>query len=192
MPNTNRGTSLFLGNAAGPDNIAVNITSTSPGSASTTGSFTPYAPGDIGVTFEYQDKTYTIAILDSGATSANTVGAPAVNNLLFWKSKTNRIVTNDYRQCLTPTAPNVSAAGILRNTPAVPLGTGGTMIAMLIRGFGIPVKAGTTAIGTIMANTSANTCSVVTATSTFLPLGTATTTDSAGLATCNVDIPQLP
>lgn len=191
MPNVNRGTSLFLGNASSPDTVAVNITGSSPGAGSTTGAFTPYAPGDIGVTFEYQDKAYTVAILDSGATSANTVGAPAVNQLLFWKNKATRVVTNDFRQCITPTAPNVSAAGILRNTPTAPLGTAGTMICMLIRGT-VPVKAGTTAIGTVMANTSANTASVVTATGTFLPLGTATTTDSAGLATVNVDIPQLP
>ena len=185
MPNVNRGSSLFLGSAANPDSVNVQLSS-----PPVPGSNIPYAPGDLGVTFEYQDKAYTVAIIDSGATSANTVGAPAVNQLLFWKSKANRIVTNDFRQCVTPTAPGTSVAGVLRNTPGT-LGSGGNLICMLIRGT-VPVKAGTTAIGTIMANTSANTASVVTATGTLPVIGTAITTDSAGVATCNVDIPQLP
>lgn len=190
MPNANRGTSMYLGPFSSPDTLNQPLAA----SAASASAATPaqwYAPGDIGVTFEYQDKAYTVAILDSGATSANTVGAPAANMLLFWKSKANRIVTNDFRQSVTPTAPGTSVAGVLRVTPAS-AGAGGNVIAMLIRGFGIPVKAGTTAIGTIMANTSANTASVVTATGTLPVIGTATTADSAGVATCNVDIPQLP
>ena len=186
MPNTNRGSSLFLGSAQNPDSVNVSLAS-----PPVPGSNIPYAPGDLGVTFEYQDKAYTVAILDSGATSANTVGAPAVNQVLFWKSKPNRIVTNDYRQSVAPTSPGVAVAGILRNTPGA-LGTGGNMICMLIRGYSIPVKAGTTAIGAIMVNTSANTASVVTATGILQQIGQALTADSGGLATCNVDIPQLP
>jgi len=190
MPNANRGTSMYLGGFSSPDTLNQPLSS-SPASASAATPAAYYAPGDLGTTFEYQDKAYTVVILDSGAVAANAVGAPAANMLLFWKSKANRIVTNDYRQSVTPTAPNVSAAGILRVTPGT-LGSGGNVIAMLIRGFGIPVKAGTTAIGTIMANTSASTASVVTATGVFLPLGTATAADAGGNVTCNVDIPQLP
>lgn len=186
MPNKNRGSSLFLGGAAGPDNINIQLTS-----PQTPGANSPYAPGDLGVTFEYQDKAYTIAVLDSGATSANAVGAPAVNQLLFWKNKGNRIVTNDFRQCITPTVPGASVAGILRNTPGT-LGSGGNQIAMLIRGYGIPVSAGTTAIGPIMVDTTASTARVVTAVSTATQLGQATTANANSLATCNVDIPQLP
>lgn len=191
MPNANRGTSMYLGPFSSPDTLNQPLSAT-PATASAGTPAQYYASGDIGVTFEYQDKAYTVAILDSGATSANAVGAPAANQLLFWKNKANRIVTNDFRQSITPSAPGTSVAGVLRVTPAAPLGTGGNVIAMLIRGFGIPVKAGTTAIGTIMANTSASTASVVTATGTLPVIGTATTADSAGVATCNVDIPQLP
>lgn len=190
MPNANRGTSMYLGAFASPDTLNQPLAATQASSSAST-PFQWYAPGDIGVTFEYQDKAYTVAILDSGATSANPVGAPAVNQVLFWKSKANRIVTNDFRQCVTPTVPGASQAGILRNTPAT-IGAGGNVIAMLIRGFGIPVKAGTTAIGPVMVDTTASTARIVTAVGTAAQLGNATTTDSAGLATVNVDIPQLP
>lgn len=187
MPNVNRGSSLFLGSAQNPDSVSVALSS-----PAVPGSNIPYAPGDLGVTFEYQDKAYTVVILDSGATSANTVGAPAANMLLFWKNKANRIVTNDYRQSIAPTAPGVAVAGVLRNTPAVPLGTGGNLICMMIRGYGVTVKAGTCAIGAIMANTSANTASAVTATTTLQQIGQALAADSAGTVLCNIDIPQLP
>jgi hypothetical protein len=190
MPNANRGTSMYLGAFASPDTLNQPLSAT-PASASASTPFQWYAPGDIGVTFEYQDKAYTVAVLDSGATSANPVGAPAANNVLFWKSKGNRIVTNDFRQCVTPTVPGASVAGILRVTPTT-IGAGGNVIGMLIRGFGIPVTAGTTAIGPIMVDTTASTCRVVTAVGTATQMGQATTADSGGNATCNVDIPQLP
>jgi|SRR6185369_246793 len=190
MPNANRGTSMYLGGFSSPDTLNQPLTA-SPAGATTQAPNQWYAPGDIGVTFEYQDKAYTVAILDSGATSANTVGAPAANMLLFWKSYANRIVTNDYRQSISPTSPGMAVAGVLRVTPTT-IGTGGNVIAMLIKGNGITVKAGTTAIGAVMANTAANTASVVTATTTLMQIGHATTADAAGVATVNVDIPQLP
>jgi hypothetical protein len=186
MPNSWRGSSLFLGTAGGPD--SVNVVLTTP---AVPGSYTPYAAGNIGTTFEYQDKAYTVVVLDSGATSANPVGAPAVNQALFWKNKANRIVTNDFRQCITPTVPSVSQAGVLRNTPTT-IGSGGNMICMLIKGSAIPVVAGTCAIGPVMVDTTASTARVITATSTTQPFGQATTADSAGLVTVNVDVPQLP
>jgi hypothetical protein len=186
MPNANRGTSLFLGTAGGPDNV--NVSLSSPPVA---GSFTPYAPGDLGVTFEYQDKAYTVVVLDSGATSANPVGAPAKNNVLFWKDKANRIVTNDFRQCITPTVPGASQAGVLRITPGT-LGTGGNMICMLIRGYAIPVTSGTSAIGPVMVDTTASTARVVTAVGTAVQFGSAIAANAGGNVTMNVDVPQLP
>lgn len=186
MPNVNRGTSLFLGSASSPD--AMNVVLTSPPVA---GNFTPYAAGDIGVTFEYQDKAYTVSVLDSGATSANPIGAPAANQLLFWKNKQNRIVTNDFRQCITPTVPGASVAGVLRVTPTT-IGSGGNQICMLIRGYNITVAAGTTAIGPIMVDTTANKAQVVTASGTGIQIGSAITADSAGTCTANIEIPALP
>lgn len=186
MPNVSRGLSIFLGGAANPDSM--NVVLTSP---ATPGSFSPYAPGDLGTTFEYQDKAYTVVQLDSGATSANAVGAPAANQVLFWKNKGTRTVTNDFRQCITPTVPGASAAGILRVTPTT-IGSGGNQIAMLVRGYGLTVKAGTTAIGPIMVDTTASTAQVVTAVGTATQVGQATTADAAGVATANVDFPVLP
>ncbi len=187
MPNANRGTSLFLGAAPNPDSVSVALSK-----VPVAGGFQPYAPGDLGVTFEYQDKAYTVAILDSSATSSNPVGAPAVNNLLFWKDKANRLVTNDFRSCITPTVPGASVAGILRNTPAVPLGTGGNLICMLVRGYAIPVTSGTSAIGPVMVDTTASTARVVTAVSTAQQVGQAIAVNGGGNVTMNVDIPILP
>tara|TARA_R110000868_G_scaffold49941_4_gene160282 strand:- start:1250 stop:1795 length:546 start_codon:yes stop_codon:yes gene_type:complete len=181
---------MYLGAFSSPDTLNQPLSATQA-SASAAVPAQWYAPGDVGVTFEYQDKAYTVAILDSGATSANPVGAPAVNNVLFWKNKANRIVTNDFRQSITPTVPGASVAGILRVTPSS-AGAGGNVIAMLIRGFGIPVTASTTAIGPAMVDTTASTCRVVTAVGTATQLGQATAANSGGNATCNVDIPQLP
>lgn len=190
MPNANRGTSMYLGGFSSPDTLNQPLTA-SAASATAAAPAQWYAPGDIGVTFEYQDKAYTVAILDSGATSANAVGAPAANQVLFWKSKANRIVTNDFRQSSTPTVPGANVAGILRVTPTT-VGTGGNVIAMLIRGFGIPVNAGTVAIGPVMVDTTASTARIVTAVGTAAQLGNATTVNANSLATTNVDIPQLP
>jgi hypothetical protein len=190
MPNANRGTSMFLGPFSSPDTLNQPLTA-SAASATAAAPAQYYAAGDIGVTFEYQDKAYTVAILDSSATSANPVGAPAANNLLFWKSKANRLVTNDFRSCITPTVPGASIAGVLRVTPTT-TGTGGNVIAMLIRGFGIPVTSGTSAIGPVMVDTTASTARVVTAVGTAVQVGNATAVNAGGNVTTNVDIPQLP
>ncbi len=58
-----------------------------------------YAPGEIGGAFYDPNTGYAHArvVLDSGATSANPVGAVAVGQLAFWKDRTNNIVTNDKR-----------------------------------------------------------------------------------------------
>ena len=54
------------------------------------------------------------------------------------------------------------------------------------------MNAGTVAIGPVMVDTTASTARIVTAVGTAAQMGNATTANSAGLATTNVDIPQLP
>src|SRR3954467_12413007 len=123
MPNVNRITSPYVvtGN---PDTLAVSL-STQASQTQMDGGST-YAPGELGCAFDYNDKAYTLAILDSGATSANPVGSVLVNQVAFWKDQANRIVTNDFRQAITPTVPSGCIAGIFRVAVATP-GAGGTL-----------------------------------------------------------------
>lgn len=60
-----------------------------------------YAPGEVGCAFTDQNtgSDYLRVWLDSGATSATSVGAVAAGQLAFWKSQPNNIVTNDKNQC---------------------------------------------------------------------------------------------
>lgn len=72
------------------------------GTAAQTNSPTPfYAPGEIGCAFNEQtgNGSFLRVKLDSGATSANPVGAVVAGQLAYWKDQTNSIVTNDSRQC---------------------------------------------------------------------------------------------
>lgn len=185
MPNVNRILSAYI-QGGNPDTMAIDIPA-----AGTPGVFAPYAPGEVGGSFDYNDKTYEIVKLDSGATSATAIGAVAANQLAFWKSKTDRIVTNDIPQCLSPSSPASSVAGIFRRAVTTP-GAGGTLVAILCRGAGITVAAGTTAIGAVMADATAGTARVVTATGIFTHLGISRTVDAANVVTMDVDIPTLP
>jgi hypothetical protein len=180
MPNTDRILSAFVP-SGNPDTLAVSLALNDEG----------YAPGQLGGSFDSNDKTYSLVKVDSGATAANAVGAVLANQVAFWKSKTNRIVTNDHRQCLTPTSPASSVAGIFRVAVATP-GAGGTLVAILARGHGITVAAGTTAIGAVMADSTASVSRVVTATGILTALGIARTADAASVITMDVDIPTLP
>src|ERR1043166_4721896 len=86
MPNVNRGLSAFM-QGGNPDTVNVSLSS-----PPVPGSFTPYAPGDLGTTFEYQDKAYTPVIVDSGATASTPTGTVLANQLLYWKDDAIRLV----------------------------------------------------------------------------------------------------
>lgn len=204
MPNTNRDLSLFLSNGTpdsfvqplvgGPGDVA--------GTPSVPGSFTPYAPGQVGISFELNDKVYTPVILDSGCTAATPTGLVAANQLLFWKSKANRIVTNDRRMALGASVTNASGnfvAGVARcAVPAASMGTGGALICMLVRGYGITLKAGTVSgLGQqIVADTDANGPQVlgvaVGTASTYAPVGVAESAAANSAITATVNLPTLP
>lgn len=191
--NANRITSPFLYGAATPDAVAVDLPATQ-----VPGSYVPYAGGEVGATFDYGAKTYSVVIVDSGATSANTVGAVAANQLLFWKSKVNRIVTNDARQAIgfSAAAQGNEVAGIARCAVAVP-GAGGTLINMLIRGSNITVASGagpTVGMG-LVADTTANVAQVtntaVGTASPYVQVGVARGSVSNGAVAADINIPQI-
>lgn len=72
------------------------------GTADQTNSPSPYyAPGELGGAFNDQNLGASClrVQLDSGATSATTVGAVAAGQLAYWKDRANAIVTNDKNQC---------------------------------------------------------------------------------------------
>lgn len=178
MPNINRITSAYI-TGGNPDTLNVALDLGSQG----------YAPGQLGGSFDYNDKAYSLVIADSGATSANPIGAIAANQVAFWKDQANRIVTNDFRQAVTPSVPSSSVAGIFRTAVATP-GAGGSLVAILVRGYAIPVVAGTVALGqSVMADNTTSTAQVVTATGVLARVGIARST--ANPASVDVDIPTL-
>lgn len=76
-----------------------------------------YAPGEIGCYFNDQNTggEYLRVLLDSGATSATSVGLVKAGQLAFWKDAAAGIVTNDKRFCdLGVTASINRVAGIFQ------------------------------------------------------------------------------
>lgn len=157
-----------------------------------------YAPGELGQTFDYNDRTYQIVQVDSGCVAANGVGVPAANDVLWWKDKSNYLVTNDWRQAFTAggggTAPsNNAVAGVLRNAA-----TAGYYIAMLVRGRNIPVAddgscgKGEIAIASATASQAQASGIAAGTAPTHKPLGIVRTSSSANVAYIDVDVPEIP
>lgn len=171
-----------------PDDLAVALSA--PG---TPGDYTDYAPGEKGATFAINDRLYELAVCDSGATSATPTGAVNANQLAFWKNYDKRLVTNDMRFAIAPSDPSSCVAGVFRKTLSAAHGAGGTLMALLVKAKGVPVKAGITAIGPMVADTTAGQARVVTVTGTRPVLGFARVADSGGeVANADIDIPPLP
>lgn len=178
MPNVNRILSPFIG-SGNPDTYFEVV---------------QYAGGDLGTSFDYNDKAYQKVTLDSGATSATPTGLVAANQLAFWKDRANYVVTNDSRMALFNNVADSfrnNVAGVFRT--AVPPGAG---CFVLIRGRNIPVKASAGAAGAVMvANTGTAADASATALGTgpsYQALGTATASAAGGNISVNFDIPNIP
>lgn len=183
---------LVTGN---PDTVNVTPPTQLTGGGNPPGSFFPYAPGDLGEAFEIGDKTYELAFCDSGATSATPTGAVAANQLAFWKSKVNRIVTNDRRFAFGNTVANGSGnfvAGIFRVAAGA-----GNLICVLTKGHAISVKCAVAATaGMILtADVDSNGPQVVgVAVGTapgYLPVAVSRQAQSGSTVVCDVNIPSL-
>ena len=154
-------------------------------------------PGELGMCFDWNDKSYQIVKVDSGATVGPTVGAVAANQLAFWKDRSTYLVTNDKRFASLGGVANSFAnnvAGVFRVAA-----TGGYYCCVLKKGYNIAAAAtaGTTAGELVVADTTADTAycdgpiSVGTAI-TYSVLGVCKTSASANVAYVNFDIPDIP
>lgn len=114
------------------------------GSADTRNEVTDFRPGEHGArgTDGNSRRMYQKVRLDSGATSATTVGVVAANQLAYWKDKGTFLVTNDRDQALGGGAVANGAyrnfvAGIFRTAV-----TAGRFCTVLQRGSDIPCADG--------------------------------------------------
>jgi len=95
------------------------------------GSFSPYAPGDLGKLFITGNRIYQKVILDAGAVVV------AVGQLLFWKDRSNYIVTNNADDGLLSGEPESyrnNVAGSIRGV--IPINS---QFFMLIHGNSVPI-----------------------------------------------------
>jgi hypothetical protein len=153
-------------------------------------------PGGLGIRFEAINppNAYQRVQLDSGATSATSVGVVAANQLAYWKDKSKYIVTNDTAQALGGGAAANSAfrnfvAGIFRTAV-----TAGNICDVLQAGQNISVKTtGSPAVGDTLVSdtsTSAAQATIIAAGSaiTLQKLGVARGPAVANVTPCDIDI----
>lgn len=187
MPNVNRIISPFIG-TGNPDTYTEPV-STTPGA------YQPYAGGDLGNAYDFNDKAYQKVRLDSGATSATPTGVVAANQVAFWKDRGNYVVTNDSRFAMFNGVANSfrnNVAGLFR--AAVPAGS---QCFVLIRGRQVNVKeAGSATEGMLLeANSGTNADALGVAVGTapsYYTIGVVTTATTATVCVADFDIPNIP
>lgn len=189
MPNVNRILSPYIGNG-NPDTYTVNVTPSTPGS------YQPYAGGEVGNAFDWNDKAYQIVQLDSGATAATPAGAVAANQLAYWKDRAKYIVTNDSRFALfadTALSFRNNVAGLFRSAVSA-----GYVCNVLQRGRGVSVaEAGSATPGMLLvASTSTTACTAlgvaINTAAPCMPLGVVITATSNNVCTADFDLPNIP
>ena len=179
MPNTNRSLGVYL----------------KTGNPDTENNESLYAAGELGVAYDYNDRASQVVQVDSGVGANTGPGAVAANQVAFWKSKANKIVTNDNAQAegTADGAPN-NVAGIFRVAP-----TAGYYIHILQRGRNIAVSddgtcdtVGETAVADATAD-QARAVGIAKGTApTYKPIGIVRTPSVANVAYVDVDIPNIP
>jgi hypothetical protein len=147
------------------------------GNPDTENNLTLYAPGELGAIYQRGDSQWQQVQLDSGATAAANL-AVASGQILYWKNKLQKIVTNDIKQAVGTAVSNGwsnHVAGVLRNTA-----TPGNYIWIMQRGLGISIKTSQTmTIGqSVIANTATPVADVA-----GVNVGTAPTAQKLGVAT---------
>jgi len=150
-------------------------------STPTAGSYSNYAPGQVGGSINLNDKTYTIVQVKAGDTVA-------VNQVLYWYDKTQAIVTS-----AVASSNRNQVAGIARVAVAGADNPNGTLIAMLVKGHAISVKDSGTAIAAanvaIASATSGEIDGVAAGTAPgYTAIGIITGADAAGICPVDVDL----
>lgn len=196
MPNTIRLETLFLGNNATPDTMNTLPPTALTGGGVPPGSNFPYAAGEVGGSFDLNNRTYSLVQNDSGATSATPTGAVVANQVAFWKDKSAGIVTNDKRFALNGTITNAAGnaiAGIYRVAASA-----GAIICILSRGQNIAVASdgsgggGQTAVVDTTVSTARVTPVAIGTAPTYMTVGIMRSTPTGGNVNVDVDIPTLP
>ena len=174
MPQT---MSPYIGGTGNPD-TAYELISTVPGS------YSPYAPGDLGNTFEYGSKMYRKVQVE---TAPNAIVA---GQLAYWKDRVNGIVTNVAANALlsgVAASNRNNVAGVFRGV--VPANA---QCFILVRGLTPVLEAGAGAGGMLLvANTGTASDALGVAIGTAPPvkqIGTVVTGFSAGKVTANIDV----
>ena len=152
-----------------------------------------YAPGELGAIYQRGDNQWQQVQLDSGATASANV-APKVGQLMYWKNKLQKIVTNDTKQAVNPAIANSfgnNVAGVLRNAA-----TPGNYVWIMQRGLGIPIVS----LGSALTNqqvVSADTSNAggvvgtnVGSAVNYQILGTATAATASSLTTVDLNIKE--
>lgn len=155
-----------------------------------------YRAGELGVAYDYNDRTYQIVQIDSGATAAANL-ALAATQILYWKDRSKYLVTNDKAQAIGGQVASTNSwrnevAGILRNAA-----TAGYYVHMLIKGRGISVKCTTStfAVGdwVVSHTTSAQADQVSPGTApTVQPIGKAAAARVSTTVSVDVDLVNIP
>lgn len=118
-----------------------------------------YAPGEVGCAFNDQSTGYTHlrVWLDSGATSAASLGAVAAGQLAYWKNRAANLVTNDpnFNDTGTPGSCVGRVAGVFLTAVKTAPGTNDVngnpvqyLCDLAIVGMNVPVKAAANAVVT--------------------------------------------
>lgn len=189
MPNSVRTQPIWLP-TGNPDTTNISPTDWGPTSTNATNGG---QPGSIGQKFDYNDRMYQRVQLDSGATSATPSGAPAANDVVYWRDKDQYIVTNDRRFAMNlgaaTNAYNNFIAGQLRYAA-----TAGYYVDILQKGDNISFPdggnsfaAGETVIGELDAVNAVDRIAVGTA-PTYQRIGVARGAASGGLVSVDVDL----
>lgn len=160
-------------------------------------------PGSLGIRFEASppDRAYQRVQLDSGATSATSVGVVAANQIAYWKDKSKYLVTNDVNQANAANMAGIAwqnsgfrnyIAGIFRSAV-----TAGRFCDILQRGRNINVKTtGTVNPGDqVVSDTSTSAAQGVAVTAgtaaTCKVVGVCSVAASNNIAQVDVDIPEV-
>lgn len=171
-----------------------------------------YAPGELGCQF-YDQNTggrYLRVQLDSGATSATSVGAVVAGQIAYWKNQAasgGYLVTNDKNQCdLGPAAAINRIAGIFQLAVTTAPNVNGpdgnpslytTDLVITKNAFNVAASGSLTAGGYATANTSASTANAISTTAGTAPpsqtigvwtSATTSTVNAITVGTCNVNI----